>query len=166
MGIYAAADRQTYSAFTSNYRICAYKATEDKYAAIDEQLTGITKDGVSTYDIEIKSRDSGRLYKDCIMEVDKYNKLMRFSLNEKKIYFVVYPKLNNVFIWNMNDFTRQELINIYNKEFECNERTADNRTIKVKKKVFHLPFDKAKSFNFDSFKYYKYIYEELAKQNK
>ena len=161
------ADRQAYSAFTANYKICAYKATEDKYAPIDEQLTGITKDGISTYDIEIKSRDSGRLYKDCIMEVDKYNKLMRFSLNEEKIYFVIYPKLGKIFVWNMNEFSRPELIKIYNDKFLCNERTADNRIEKVEKQVFHLPFNKAKSFNFDSFKYYKKIYDELEKkQNK
>lgn len=108
------ADREVYSAFTSNYKICNYKATEDKYAYIDEQLTGITENGISRYDIEIKSRDSNRLYNDCILEVEKYNKLMRFSLNEEKIYFVIYPNLNKIYIWNMNDFIRQELISIYN----------------------------------------------------
>lgn len=39
----------------------------------------------------------------------------------------------------MNDFIRQELISIYNPKFLCNERTSDNRTVKVEKKVFHLP---------------------------
>lgn len=155
------ADRQVYSAFTSNYKICNYKATEDKYAYIDEQLTGITENGISRYDIEIKSRDSNRLYNDCILEVEKYNKLMRFSLNEKKIYFVIYPKLNKIYIWNMNDFTREELIKIYNPKFLCNEKTADDRTIKVEKEVFHLPFNKSKSFDFNSLEYYKLIYEYL-----
>lgn len=61
----------------------------------------------------------------------------------------------------MNDFIRQELISIYNPKFLCNERTSDNRTVKVEKKVFHLPFAKAKSFNFDSFDYYKHIYDYI-----
>lgn len=160
------ADRQVYSAFTSNYKICTYKATEDKYSYIDEQLTGITQNGISRYDIEIKSRDSNRLYNDCILEVEKYNKLMRFSLNEEKIYFVIYPKLNKIYIWNMNDFTRQELISIYNPKFLCNERTSNNRTVKVEKKVFHLPFNRAKAFNFDSFKWYKEIYDYLNNKQK
>lgn len=142
------------------------KATEDKYAYIDEQLTGITENGISRYDIEIKSRDSNRLYNDCILEVEKYNKLMRFSLNEKKIYFVIYPKLNKIYIWNMNDFTRTELIKIYNPKFVCNERTADDRTVKVEKKVFHLPLNRAKTFNFDSFKWYKEIYDFLNNKQK
>lgn len=155
------ADRQVYSAFTSNYKICTYKATEDKYAYIDEQLTGITQNGISRYDIEIKSRDSNRLYNDCILEVEKYNKLMRFSLNEEKIYFVIYPKLNKIYIWNMNDFTREELIKIYNPKFLCNKKTADDRIIKVEKEVFHLPFNKAKLFDYNSSEYYKHIYEYL-----
>lgn len=160
------ADREVYSAFTSNYKICAYKATEDKYAHIDEQLTGITQNKVTTYDIEIKSRDSSQLYSDCIMEVDKYNKLMRFSLNEEKIYFVIYPKLNKIYIWNMNDFTRAELYKIYNPKFLCNEKTADDRTIKIEKEVFHLPFNKAKSFDFNSFKCYEEIYDYLNSKQK
>lgn len=160
------ADRQVYSAFTSNYKICNYKATEDKYAHIDEQLTGITQNKVTTYDIELKSRDNSRLYGDCVMEVEKYNKLMQFSLNEEKIYFVIYPKLNKIYIWNMNDFTREELIKIYNPKFLCNKKTADDRTIKIEKEVFHLPFNKAKSFDFNSFKLYEEIYDYLNSKQK
>lgn len=162
------ADRQAYSAFTSNYNVnWNYKATTYKYAAIDEQLTGSTKNKTATYDIEIKSRDSDRLYSDCILEVDKYNKLMQFSLNEMKLYFVIYPKLNKLYIWNMNDFTHDELMDIYNPKFLCNEKTADNRTVKVEKEVFQLPFDKAKEFKFDSIEWYENIYKEIEnKQNK
>lgn len=166
--LYELADRAAFSAFTASLNIdYKYKATLNRYDPIDEQLTATTKNNnIITYDIELKSRNFYYLPTDLIIEVSKYKGLMAYSNNIEKMYFNFIPNYNKLFIYDMNDFSAEELKSIYDPKFLCNEKTANGEKKKVEKEVYHLPIDKAKSFDFNSCKYYNHIYDYLNNKQK
>jgi hypothetical protein len=87
-----------------------------------------------------------------LLEVDKYNSLKSFP-NEYKVYVVIYPLDNLVYLFNLNkiDFSKVEMINIPLPS----ETLTSGMVYNIPTDVYLLPFSKGRVHEFDCLKYYR-----------
>lgn len=126
-----------------NYKI-EFLDEKDIFSTIDCQMTATTKNKEVTYDVELKNRSVEKLYQDTIIEVKKVNALNE-NKNEVKLYVVIYPKINKILIWNINDdlLKKSELTKMY-----LNKNTVCGNT-KIEKDVYKLKIKDAKIIDFN-----------------
>lgn len=97
--------------------------------------------------IEIKIRNM--IFEEYILEPKKVTNIKRYCKNhmcldegEYKIYFVNFTP-NGTYIWNTNIIDKLEI-----KVLNCNKDTMVENIKKVNKKVYYLPTEKAKFFEY------------------
>lgn len=158
-------DNKIFSAFCSNYKvnwIVDFKDDEDKYCPIDVQLTGITKSGLKTYDVEIKSVHLNKLLSYCYFEREKWFQLCKYD-NDIKLYFVIYPNLNIIAVWKVNS----TLLEKSEKDIVMMNRETCKSNTKVEKQVYKFLLSDAKVFQFDLTSYkkdYNALVEKIKKR--
>lgn len=115
-----------------------------KYSTTDVQIIFNCESGTTTAVGELKIRTNDIMYGDCILEEQKYNSLCNSSLIEK-LYIVIYPKLDTIAIWNINQINN---IEDYKSTLRCNKMTCTSRTNKITKDVYKLPLKIAHKYHF------------------
>jgi hypothetical protein len=107
--------------------------------------------------IEIKSRNNSISdYDTSLMEVDKYNYLMN-TIEFKditKIYAVIYPVDNAVYVFNLNKIN---IDNVDHRLTWCNSATLLYNRDTIKKNIkdcYYLPFSIGTKFELDCSQYY------------
>lgn len=116
------------------------KFTKGEFDGVDAQLTANTN---ITADVEIKVRSSMK-YGDCFLEIFKYNEIMTYSTNKEKLYVAIYPNEGKLVIWNLAKINMDEITKDYQL---MNKSYCNDPFYKVYKQVYHLPFDKGKTFS-------------------
>ena len=165
--IYNDADNEVFSAFTlSQFPNIKWEMIDtnsfDKYYGVDQLVTATTKNGTEqTYNVELKMRPfpafDVKYIKDCVLEVDRYEKFKRDGTNKKTLYYAIYPYVKSggcIFVWDMSQFTEEEL-----EQYRVNKNmaaaTCKDRNKKIDKDVYLLPTLHAKMYKFDSAKFYE-----------
>lgn len=150
---FEAIDRDVFSAFCNSFSGINWnlRPTTDPYARFDVEATATTELNSTTYDIEIKSVFLHYLLDVCYLEADKWLGLVGGE-NDRKIYFVVYPYLDTVAVWNVTG----ELLRSSERHVkELPKNTVRDGNVTIKKDVYLLPIDKAKLYYIDLSSYRK-----------
>lgn len=165
--VYSDADNAVYSAFTlSQFPHIRWEMIDtssfDEFYGVDQLVTATTNNGKEqTYNIELKMRPfpayDVKYVKDCILEVDRYEKFKRDGINKKTLYYAIYPYIKSggcIFVWDMSQFTEEDLEQ-YRTTKNMAAATCKNRDKKIDKDVYLLPTSLAKMYRFDSAKFYE-----------
>lgn len=165
--IYNDADNEVFSAFTlSQFPNIKWAMIDtnsfDPYYGVDQLVTATTKNGKQeTYNVELKMRPfpafDVKYVKDCFLEVDRWKNFKRDGINNKTLYYAIYPYIKSggyIFVWDMSEFTEEDLQQ-YRTTKLMNAVTCKSRENKKYKEVFELPTSLAKMYKFDSAKFYE-----------
>ena len=161
---FSALDNEVFSAFCESFDnvnwTVNFTDSSDKYCGIDVQLTGETRLHRETYDVEIKSVHLSTELDYCFFEADKWYSLIAFD-NEVKLYVVIYPNLNKIAAWRVNNklLSNSEIAMLKLKNNTCNGGNARE------KKVYKLKLSDAAVYDFD-LKKYKERFNGLHQQTK
>ena len=159
-------DNKVFSAFCQSFNniswIADYKDNTDSFCGIDLQLTAMTKNKETTYDIEIKSVHLNKFLDYCYFQWDKWFSLIEWD-NDYKLYAVIYPNHNKIAVWRIN----RQLFEKSEKDFvSMKTNTCKGGTTKDKL-VYKLKLTDAKVFDFNLADYkdkYSALYKEVTKK--
>ena len=158
-------DNKVFSAFCQSFNnvkwIADYKDNVDTFCGIDLQLTALTQNKETTYDVEIKSVHLNKFLDYCYFQWDKWFSLVEFD-NDYKLYAVIYPNHNKIAVWRIN----RQLFEKSEKDFVNMRNTCKGDRTK-EKLVYKLKIKDAKVFDFNLSQYkdkYSALYQEVTKK--
>lgn len=164
--------KEIFSAFTNSISIDEpiYFDTDNlsAFERVDEQITSTTY--CNGADVEIKVRRiPADKYSTSMLEVDKYNELMKYSENKGKIYFVVYPYDNLIYWFDLSNTKKEDMEKLIEKGH--NRAMSADFAKSYKKKVkatdtYGLPFSMGIANKFDCSKWINRIDELSKKQSR
>lgn len=114
-------------------------------ATTDITVTASTTNKVGLYNVEIKERDIPiNRFKDCFLEVMKYDSLKSTYTDHKPLYIALYPANRIACIWSINDLDFNKITKTKRwmaKSTYCSDE-------KVLKDVYLLPLELAKQYKY------------------
>lgn len=159
-------DNEVFSAFCDSFSginwNADYKDNSDQFCGIDLQLTAITNNKETTFDVEIKSVHLNKFLDYCYFQWDKWFSLLEFD-NDYKLYAVIYPNHNKIAVWRIN----RELFEKSEKDYVSMKRNTCKGDNTKEKLVYKLKIKDAKEFDFNLSQYkdkYSALYKEVTKK--
>ncbi len=114
-------------------------------ATTDITVTASTTTKVGLYNVEIKERDILiNRFKDCFLEIMKYDSLKDTYTDHKPLYIALYPANRIACIWSINDLDFNKITKTKRwmaKSTYCNKE-------KILKEVYLLPLSAAKKYKY------------------
>ena len=151
-------DNRVFSAFCQSFNnvswIADYKDNVDTFCGIDLQLTALTQNKETTYDVEIKSVHLNKFLDYCYFQWEKWFSLIEFDNDYNH---------NKIAVWRIN----RQLLEKSEKDYVLMKRNTCKSSNTKDKLVYKLMLSDAKVFDFNLANYkdkYCALYKEVTKK--